>query len=198
MKSSRHYFPLIESKRLWSKNGYSTKSQPTSRHGYRSECTTKGVLQSSCEIVGQPKLDPKTDDLAGIVRGGLSHDWRWRHYWREGLCRTRVGEKNHGGNVSPHSIPVSASENILLRSFPQIIQFSNRGVVYTRPSKLCEFCIKSCAERRKMTAVNWVNKADFPKISPRFLQDFPKISTRFPQDFPKISPRFLQDFPKIS
>ena len=24
-------------------------------------------------------------------------------------------------------------------------------------SKLCEFCIKSCAERRKMTAVNWVN-----------------------------------------
>ena len=27
----------------------------------------------------------------------------------------------------------------------------------TRPSKLCEFCIKSCAERRKMTVVNWVN-----------------------------------------
>ena len=24
-------------------------------------------------------------------------------------------------------------------------------------SKLCEFCIKSCSERRKMTAVNWVN-----------------------------------------
>ena len=24
-------------------------------------------------------------------------------------------------------------------------------------SKLCEFCIKSCAERRKMTAVNWMN-----------------------------------------
>jgi len=24
----------------------------------------------------------------------------------------------------------------------------------TRPSKLCEFCIKSCAELRKMTAVN--------------------------------------------
>ena len=24
-------------------------------------------------------------------------------------------------------------------------------------SKLCEFCIKSCAERRKITAVNWVN-----------------------------------------
>ena len=24
-------------------------------------------------------------------------------------------------------------------------------------SKLCEFCIKSCAERRKMTAVNWTN-----------------------------------------
>ena len=24
----------------------------------------------------------------------------------------------------------------------------------TRPSKLCEFCINSCAERRKMTAVN--------------------------------------------
>ena len=40
--------------------------------------------------------------------------------------------------------------------------FSDRRVVVgwywkppkTRPSKLCEFCIKSCAERRKMTAVN--------------------------------------------
>ena len=113
VKSSRHYFPLIGSKRLWSKNGYSTKSQPTSRHGYRSECATKGVLQSSCEIVGQPKLDPKIDDLAAIVRGGLAADCWWRHYWRRGLCRASVAEENQRGNSSPHSIPLSASANIL-------------------------------------------------------------------------------------
>ena len=31
---------------------------------------------------------------------------------------------------------------------------TNGHIRETRPSKLCEFCIKSCAERRKMTAVN--------------------------------------------
>ena len=125
LKSSSHYFYIIE--RLWTIN----KNQPTCRHGYCSKCATEGVLQSSGEIVGQPKLDPKADDLPGIVGRGLGGHCRWRHYWSKGLCRTSVAEKNHRGNGSPHSIPLLASEMILLMSFPQIIQFPNIRVYNT-------------------------------------------------------------------
>ena len=44
--------------------------------------------------------------------------------------------------------------------FPTIIELKGPQLSYVLEldlSKLCEFCIKSCAERRKMTAVNWVN-----------------------------------------
>ena len=57
-------------------------------------------------------------------------------------------------NFDPHDKQNFAPQTMSAASGTIMMYGNNKPYAKLDLSKLCEFCIKSCAERRKMTAVN--------------------------------------------
>ena len=78
-------------------------------------------------------------------------------FGRTGTCGGGIGEGEEAAETREEEDGQRPEKNILIMIMIMVMIIAVMMIVKTRPSKLCEFCINSYAERRKMTAVNWVN-----------------------------------------
>ena len=136
-----------------------------------------GPLQLSSFATKKSKIASLSVQWWSWSWSSWSWSWSWRSWssswswwsWSSAKLRERLAHNADGRQFSGFSSenlreaqnnqiqPDNCQRKVSKTQDNQIQPDNCKTKVKLDLSKLCEFCIKSCAEWRKMTAVNWVN-----------------------------------------